>query len=89
MFRVKEKFSNLTTGYTLEEAQAIVSELKSIEELLRAGQKEKTELIQSLTMLGEDFAAIDAEVLSSVAVETCVEKSSTASQTDFYGEVIF
>ncbi|RXG51749.1 Protein KIBRA [Armadillidium vulgare] len=87
--QVKEKFSNVTSGYTLEEAQAIMAELLSIEELLRAGQKEKAELIQSLTLIGEDFAGIDVHSSDDLVTRMAngnLEKHSIASQTDFCGE---
>ena len=82
--RVQEKLSTLKTGYSLEEAQVIMGELRSIEESLRAGQKEKAEILHSLSMLGEDVAAIETEATQLGKIE----KSSTACQTDFCGEVI-
>ena len=88
--RVQEKLSTLTTGYTVEEAEAIIVELKSIEESLRAGQKEKADIVQSLTMLGEDLAAIENEATSQSIIPAIGprEKLSTACQTDICGEVI-
>lgn len=85
--RVKEKLSGLTTGYSVEEAQAIVSQLKNIEESLRAGEKEKAELIKSLTVLRHDIISAEATHAIEANIEKSSEKHSTASQTDFCGEV--
>ena len=86
-FRVQEKLSGLTTGYSVEEAQAIVSQLKNIEESLRAGEKEKAELIKSLTVLRHDIISAEATHAIEANIEKSSEKHSTASQTDFCGEV--
>lgn len=87
-FRVQEKLSGLTTGYSVEQAQVIVAELKNIEESLRAGEKEKAELIKSLNVLREDI--ISAETTQAIQANmeaAAAEKHSTGSQTDFCGEV--
>lgn len=87
MHRVQEKLSGLTTGYSVEEAQAIVSQLRNIEESLRAGEKEKAELIKSLTVLRHDIISAEATHAIEANIEKSSEKHSTASQTDFCGEV--
>lgn len=87
--RVQEKLSGLTTGYSVEEAQAIVAQLKNIEESLRAGEKEKAELIKSLTVLRHDIISAEATQAIEANIEKSTEKHSTASQTDFCGEVLF
>ncbi|XP_068226766.1 protein kibra isoform X2 [Palaemon carinicauda] len=84
--QVQEKLSGLTTPYSIEQAQVIVAELKNIEESLRAGEKEKAELIKSLTVLREDIIASEATQAIEVNLEKAAEKYSTASQTDFCGE---
>ena len=71
----------------MEQAQAIVAELKNIEESLRAGEKEKAELIKSLNVLREDIIAAEATQAIEVNLDKAAEKYSTASQTDFCGEV--
>ncbi|XP_042223436.1 protein kibra-like isoform X2 [Homarus americanus] len=84
--QVQEKLSGLTTGYTVEEAQVIIAELKNIEESLRAGEKEKAELIKSLTVLREDIISAETTQTIEANLEKSSEKHSTASQTDFGGE---
>ncbi|XP_050724203.1 protein kibra-like isoform X2 [Eriocheir sinensis] len=84
--QVQEKLSGLTTGYSVEEAQAIVAQLKNIEESLRAGEKEKAELIKSLTVLRHDIISAEATQAIEANIEKSTEKHSTASQTDFCGE---
>nr|XP_045618719.1 protein kibra-like isoform X2 [Procambarus clarkii] len=84
--QVQEKLSGLTTGYSVEEAQVIIAELKNIEESLRAGEKEKAELIKSLTVLREDIISAETTQTIEANLEKASEKHSTASQTDFGGE---
>lgn len=84
--QVQEKLSGLTTGYSVEEAQAIVAQLKNIEESLRAGEKEKAELIKSLNVLRDDIISADTTQAIESNLEKSCEKHSTASQTDFGGE---
>ena len=92
---MQEKLSGMTAGYSVEEAQAIMLELKNIQESLKAGEKEKAELIKSLTVLGENLTSIDGLTamtsinLNSEFNDKCMEKHSTASQTDFCGEVSY
>lgn len=72
----------------MEEAQAIVAQLRNIEESLRAGEKEKAELIKSLTVLRHDIISAEATQAIEANIEkSTTEKHSTASQTDFCGEV--
>lgn len=86
--RVRDKFHNLSSGYTIEEARAIILELKNIEESLRVGQKEKAEIIESLKQLGEDLTSIESsELPASTTSDGLLEKASIASQTDFCGDV--
>ncbi|CAL4125792.1 unnamed protein product, partial [Meganyctiphanes norvegica] len=86
--QVQEKLSGLTSGYSVEEAQAIVSELKNIEESLRMGEKEKADLIKSLTVLREDLMSAETSQSIEAHIEKIAEKNSTASQTDFCGDVM-
>lgn len=70
----------------MEEAQAIVAQLRNIEESLRAGEKEKAELIKSLNVLREDIISAETTQAIEANIEKAAEKHSTASQTDFCGE---
>ncbi|XP_018027281.1 protein kibra isoform X2 [Hyalella azteca] len=71
-------------NYTAEEAQAILAEVRNIENLLRAGQKEKQQLHQSLKLLGEDIRSfIEDEEPAKSGPAAVTERLSTASQTDF------
>lgn len=79
-------------GYSAEEAQAILAEVRNIENLLRAGQKEKQQLHQSLKLLGEDIRCVmdDEQTTGNTpAAAIDIEKHSTACQTDFGADVSF
>lgn len=45
-FRIDQKVSNSPYGYKLQEAQAILSEVRSIRDAISSGEKEKQELMQ-------------------------------------------
>lgn len=45
-FRIDQKVSNNPYGYKLQEAQAILSEVRSIRDAISSGEKEKQELMQ-------------------------------------------
>ncbi|XP_078267438.1 protein KIBRA-like [Rhinoraja longicauda] len=49
------KMSGAQGGYKLDEAKAIVSEMKTIKKAISSGEKEKRDLIQSLTRLRDGF----------------------------------
>lgn len=44
--RIDQKVSNSPSGYRLQEAQAILSEVRSIRDAISSGEKEKQELMQ-------------------------------------------
>lgn len=44
--RIDQKVSNNPYGYKLQEAQAILSEVRSIRDAISSGEKEKQELMQ-------------------------------------------
>lgn len=44
--RIDQKVSNSPYGYKLQEAQAILSEVRSIRDAISSGEKEKQELMQ-------------------------------------------
>ncbi|KAG8235590.1 hypothetical protein J437_LFUL016189 [Ladona fulva] len=90
--------------YNVNEAQAIMTELRNIQRSLSSGEREKAELMQSLAKLKDDLtrlqlttatptsaAAALASDNSSPDVSTLSlphEKLSTASQTDLSGELV-
>lgn len=44
--RIDQKVSNSPSGFKLQEAQAILSEVRSIRDAISSGEKEKQELMQ-------------------------------------------
>ena len=81
--------SSLPCGYTLQEAQAIMAELRNIQHSLSSGEKEKAELMASLSRLRDDLTRLKplnndmSPDLSTLSLPQ--EKFSTASQTDLSG----
>uniref|UniRef100_A0A3Q0ST20 WW and C2 domain containing 1 n=1 Tax=Amphilophus citrinellus TaxID=61819 RepID=A0A3Q0ST20_AMPCI len=53
--RIDQKVSNSPSGYKLQEAQAILSEVRSIRDAISSGEKEKQELMQKLAVLKDGF----------------------------------
>lgn len=87
--RAETKLSSLPCGYTLQEAQAIMAELRNIQHSLSSGEKEKAELMASLSRLRDDLTRLKplnndmSPDLSTLSLPQ--EKFSTASQTDLSG----
>ncbi|XP_061659469.1 protein KIBRA [Syngnathoides biaculeatus] len=52
---IDQKVSKSPYGFKLQEAQAILSEVRSIRDTISAGEKEKQELIQKLAVLKDAF----------------------------------
>nr|XP_020470823.1 protein KIBRA [Monopterus albus] len=52
---IDHKVSNSPYGYKLQEAQAILSEVRSIRDAISSGEKEKQELMQKLAVLKDGF----------------------------------
>uniref|UniRef100_H3CQ98 WW and C2 domain containing 1 n=1 Tax=Tetraodon nigroviridis TaxID=99883 RepID=H3CQ98_TETNG len=52
---IDQKVSNSPHGYKLQEAQAILSEVRSIRDAISCGEKEKRELMQKLALLKDAF----------------------------------
>uniref|UniRef100_A0A8C9WW92 WW and C2 domain containing 1 n=1 Tax=Sander lucioperca TaxID=283035 RepID=A0A8C9WW92_SANLU len=52
---IDQKVSNSPSGYKLQEAQAILSEVRSIRDAISSGEKEKQELMQKLAVLKDSF----------------------------------
>lgn len=46
MSRINQKVSSSPSGYKLQDAQAILSEVRSIRDAISCGEKEKQELMQ-------------------------------------------
>lgn len=88
---VEQKLSSSQGGcYNIQEAQAIVAELRNIQKSLMSGEKEKAELMLSLAKLKDDLTRLQLSE-SSPDVSTLSlpsEKLSTASQTDLSGEMV-
>ncbi|XP_054709816.1 protein kibra-like [Uloborus diversus] len=86
--QVDQQFSGQTTSYTLAEAQAIMEELRNIQKSLNSGEKEKAELMQSLSRLKDDLARLQPSSPDVSTLNIPLEKFSTASQTDLSGEFV-
>ncbi|CAJ1063319.1 protein KIBRA [Xyrichtys novacula] len=52
---IDQKVSNSPYGYKLQEAQAILNEVRSIRDAISSGEKEKQELMQKLAVLKDGF----------------------------------
>uniref|UniRef100_A0A8C2ZGK2 WW and C2 domain containing 1 n=1 Tax=Cyclopterus lumpus TaxID=8103 RepID=A0A8C2ZGK2_CYCLU len=52
---IDQKVSNSPYGYKLQEAQTILSEVRSIRDAISSGEKEKEELMQKLAVLKDSF----------------------------------
>lgn len=48
LYRIDMKMSDTQGGYKLDEAQAILSEMKALKKAITSGEKEKQDLIQVL-----------------------------------------
>uniref|UniRef100_A0A3P8VCC5 WWC family member 3 n=1 Tax=Cynoglossus semilaevis TaxID=244447 RepID=A0A3P8VCC5_CYNSE len=89
---IDRKMSCSRTNYKLDEAQAIVTELRNIKKSISCGEKERQDLIQSLAQLTLNFhdssfstaLASDTVVKSASSVGT--EFSDTGCQTDMTAE---
>ncbi|XP_067663170.1 protein WWC2-like isoform X2 [Haliotis asinina] len=87
--RVDQKLAGLGGGYNVTQAQAIIAEIRQLQQHVNTGEKEKMDLMQSLARLKEEFmlgknggSSPDVSTLSLALAE----RSSTASQTDLRGE---
>lgn len=92
---VEQKLSNDGSRYNVVEAQAIVTELREIQQSLSSGQRERTGLMHSLAKLKDDLTRLqlcsatdDPDLQNQHSSSTQLsDKLSTASQTDLSGEV--
>ncbi|CAB0014390.1 unnamed protein product [Nesidiocoris tenuis] len=100
-FRFRRVEQKLSGGcYNINEAQAMVAELREIQRSLTSGEQERIELMRSLAKLKDDLTRLqfgesspDVSTLSlpNTLPTTPVlpsEKFSTASQTDLSGELV-
>ncbi|XP_070197385.1 protein WWC2-like isoform X2 [Littorina saxatilis] len=77
-----------TGGYSVGQAQAIIGEIRQLQQVLTSGQKERNELVQSLARLKEDFL-LSKTGGSSPDVSTLSlahDRHEIASQTDLRGD---
>ncbi|CAH1778285.1 unnamed protein product [Owenia fusiformis] len=87
--QIDSKMAGQPGGYNLQEAQAIMQEIRNIQQSLSSGEREKQNLIQSLAKLKDDMplrlvtegSSPDLSLLSIPH-----EIISTESQTDLTGE---
>ncbi|NWJ03417.1 KIBRA protein, partial [Crypturellus undulatus] len=94
--KIDMKMSDTQGGYKLDEAQAILSEMKAIKKAITSGEKEKQDLIQSLARLKESFVNDRGSQPELWASSVSLESSSpllprqyldVSSQTDVSGNV--
>ncbi|NXA46322.1 KIBRA protein, partial [Nothocercus julius] len=94
--KIDMKMSDTQGGYKLDEAQAILSEMKAIKKAITSGEKEKQDLIQSLARLKDSFVNDRGSQSDQWASSVSLESSSpslprqyldVSSQTDVSGNV--
>ncbi|XP_063784299.1 protein KIBRA isoform X2 [Pseudophryne corroboree] len=90
------KMSGNHSGFKLDEAQAILNEMKAIKKAISSGEKEKQDLIQSLAKLKNGFLIDKGSQSDLWASETSLNSSSpslprqylnVSSQTDVSGNL--
>ncbi|XP_010209633.1 PREDICTED: protein KIBRA-like, partial [Tinamus guttatus] len=95
--KIDMKMSDTQGGYKLDEAQAILSEMKAIKKAITSGEKEKQDLIQSLARLKDSFVNDRGSQSDLWASSVSLESSSpllprqyldVSSQTDVSGNFI-
>ncbi|OXB55672.1 hypothetical protein ASZ78_016569, partial [Callipepla squamata] len=91
------KMSDTQGGYKLDEAQAILSEMRALKKAITSGEKEKQDLIQSLARLKDSFVNDRGSQSDLWASSVSLESSSpslprqyldVSSQTDVSGNFI-
>ncbi|EOA98409.1 Protein WWC1, partial [Anas platyrhynchos] len=94
--KIDMKMSDTQGGYKLDEAQAILSEMKALKKAITSGEKEKQDLIQSLARLKDSFVNDRGSQSDLWASSVSLESSSpslprqyldVSSQTDVSGNV--
>ncbi|XP_005074211.2 protein WWC3 isoform X1 [Mesocricetus auratus] len=96
---IDRKMSSSHTNYKLDEAQAIMSELRTIKKAICTGEKERRDLMQSLAKLTDSFknSCSITDTLQDFSHSTVVLGDSgvpqqfcdAGSQTDTIGEFLF
>lgn len=91
---MEQKLSTDGSRYNIVQAQAIVNELREIQQSLSSGQRERTGLMHSLAKLKDDLTRLqlcsatdDPDLQNHSSSTQLSDKLSTASQTDLSGEV--
>ncbi|XP_013775093.1 protein kibra-like [Limulus polyphemus] len=84
--RVEQQFSGQSVVYTIEEAQAVMDEIRNVQKSLRTGRKEKADLMQNLARLKDDLVCLHTTPTDDPILCNPMEKVSTASQTELSGE---
>ncbi|KFQ04447.1 Protein KIBRA, partial [Leptosomus discolor] len=94
--KIDMKMSDTQGGYKLDEAQAILSEMKALKKAITSGEKEKQDLIQSLARLKDSFVNDRGSQSDLWASSVSMESSSpslprqyldVSSQTEVSGNV--
>ncbi|VVC34066.1 Hypothetical protein CINCED_3A011339 [Cinara cedri] len=92
---VEQKLSTDGSRYNIVQAQAIVNELREIQQSLSSGQRERTGLMHSLAKLKDDLTRLqlcsatdDPDLQNHSSSTQLSDKLSTASQTDLSGELM-
>ncbi|NWV00277.1 KIBRA protein, partial [Upupa epops] len=95
--KIDMKMSDTQGGYKLDEAQAILSEMKALKKAITSGEKEKQALIQSLARLKDSFVNDKGSQSDLWASSLAVDSSSpllprqyldVSSQTDVSGNFV-
>uniref|UniRef100_A0ACB8FJR0 Uncharacterized protein n=1 Tax=Sphaerodactylus townsendi TaxID=933632 RepID=A0ACB8FJR0_9SAUR len=96
---IDRKISNAHMKYKLDEAQAIMNELRTIRKSICIGERERQDLMQSLAKLTEGFrnscciteSLQDLQYNSSSHTDSCLpqQQCDACSQTDIIGEFGF
>lgn len=96
---IDRKMSSAHTSYKLDEAQAIMSELRTIKKAISTGERERRDLLQSLARLTDGFknscsitdSLQDSPSRSGLPGESPLPPQfcDAGSQTDTIGELVF
>lgn len=85
--KVGQKLQTISGGYSLDQAQKILSEIRQLQSKMSHGEHEKNELVQSLAQLKEEMlrrASGSSPDVSTLSLAQ--DKQDMASQTDLRGE---
>ncbi|KAL8211789.1 UNVERIFIED_CONTAM: Protein KIBRA [Gekko kuhli] len=95
--KVDMKMSDTRGGYKLDEAQAILSEMKAIKKAITSGEKEKQDLIECLARLKDNFVLdrgshsdlwVSSTSLKGASLSSPRQYLDVGSQTDVSGNFI-